>query len=275
MITVLASPPAASARWSDLAHELDRWAQEGRIATLWWRDDDAAAPSRHLDDLLALAGKVSVALAVIPGLADQALAARLGRPAASQARVLQHGWRHVDHASGGKKSEFPASRSPEKVADDLAQGRARLSALFGSRALAVLAPPWNRFEDAFLPLLAAGGIRALSRVNPRPTAWPAPGLFAANVHVDLVAWRGDRGFVGKAAALGGIAGHLRARRCGGAERDEPTGILTHHLVQDEATDAFLARLLRLTLDHPAARWLNAGEVFAPAFAGAADMTGPA
>ena len=168
MITVLASPPAALARWSDLAHELDRWAQEGRIATLWWRDDDAAAPSRHLDDLLALAGKVSVALAVIPGLADQALAARLGRPAASQARVLQHGWRHVHHASGGKKSEFPASRSPEKVADDLAQGRARLSALFGSRALAVLAPPWNRFEDAFLPLLAAGGIRALSRVNPRP-----------------------------------------------------------------------------------------------------------
>jgi hypothetical protein len=274
MITVLAGRPAASAQWSDLAHELDRWAQEGRIATLWWRDDDAAAPSRRLDELLALAGKVSVALAVIPGLAGEALAARLGRPGGSPARVLQHGWRHVDHASGGKKSEFPPSRSPEEIVGDLAKGRARLSALFGASTLAVLAPPWNRFHDAFLPLLAAGGIRAISRVNPRPTAWPAPGVFAANVHVDLVAWRGDRGFVGEAAALAGLAWHLRSRRCGGADRDEPTGILTHHLVQDEATGAFLVRLLGLTLDHPAARWLNAGEVFAPAFA-LAVMTGPA
>jgi hypothetical protein len=269
MITVVASPPAASARWSDLAHELDRWAQEGRIATLWWRDDDAAAPSRHLDELLTLAGKVSVALAVIPGLAGRALAARLSGPAGSPACVLQHGWHHLDHSSGGKKGEFPASRSPEEIADDLAKGRARLSALFGARALAVLAPPWNRFADALLPLLAAGGIRAISRINPRRAAWPAPGVFAANVHVDLVAWHGDRGFVGEAAALGGLAGHLRSRRRGEADRDEPTGILTHHLVQGEPTNAFLVRLLELTLDHPAARWLDAGEVFAPAFALAA------
>jgi len=274
MITVLARSPAASAQWSDLAHELDRWAQEGRIATLWWRDDDAAAPSQRLDELLALADKVSVALAVIPGLAGQALAARLGRPGGSSACVLQHGWRHVDHASGSRKSEFPLSRSPEEIADDLAKGRARLTALFGASTLAVLAPPWNRFADVFLPLLAASGIRAISRINPRPPVWPAPGVFAANVHVDLVAWRGDRGFVGETAALGGLAGHLRARRCGGADRDEPTGILTHHLVQDEGTDAFLVRLLQLTLDHPAARWLDPGEVFAPAFAGA-DTTGPA
>jgi D-arabinose 5-phosphate isomerase GutQ len=39
--------------------------------------------------------------------------------------------------------------------------------------------------------------------------------------------------------------------------------LTHHLVQDQATDEFLLRLLALTLAHPAARWLDAGEVFAP------------
>jgi len=42
---------------------------------------------------------------------------------------------------------------------------------------------------------------------------------------------------------------------------EPTGILTHHLIQDEATDAFLDRLITATVAHPAVRWLDAGEIF--------------
>jgi hypothetical protein len=43
--------------------------------------------------------------------------------------------------------------------------------------------------------------------------------------------------------------------------DEPTGILTHHLVQDEATDAFLDRLIAVSVAHPAALWLDAREIF--------------
>ena len=266
MITVLSSPTAESANWSDLANELDRWGETGRIATLWWRDDDAAGPSRRLDELFVIAGETPVALAVIPAIADQALAAWLGRSVASPVHILQHGWRHRDHAHPGKKNEFPPSRCREDIAADLAAGRARLMSLFGGRALPVLAPPWNRFDDGFLSLIAPAGITAISRINPRPAAWPAPDLYAANVHVDLVAWREDRRFVGEAAALGGLVGHLRARRCGDADPDEPTGILTHHLVQDEATGAFLGRLVGLTCAHPAAHWLDAGEVFAPAVA---------
>jgi hypothetical protein len=49
--------------------------------------------------------------------------------------------------------------------------------------------------------------------------------------------------------------------------DEPTGILTHHLVQDEATDAFLHRLGVVTGTHAAARWLDPTEIFAPAHSG--------
>jgi hypothetical protein len=151
--------------------------------------------------------------------------------------------------------------------------------LFGERALPVLAPPWNRFAEAFLPLLASCGIVAISQLNPRGAAWPAPGLFAANVHVDLVAWKGDRGFIGESAALGGLVRHLQARRCGAADRGEPTGILTHHLVQDEDAGDFLSRLIALTGAHRAARWLDAGEVFAPglelAASAATPMTVPA
>jgi hypothetical protein len=264
VITVGASLAAAVGQWSDLVEELDQWGELGRIATLWWRDDDAAAPAQRLDHLLATAGAVPVALAVIPALADDALAARLDRAGQPPVYVLQHGWRHRDHADGGKKSEFPLSRSSAEIAADLASGRTRLAALFGARALAVLAPPWNRLDDSLFPLLAASAIRAVSRVKPRGAAWSRPGVFQSNVHVDLVAWRGGRGFVGEAAALAGLVGHLRARRKGIVDRDEPTGILTHHLVQDRATGDFLGRLVALTRGHPAVRWLDARAVFAPA-----------
>jgi hypothetical protein len=235
---------------------------------LWWRDDDAAAPCDRLDRLLATAGEAPLTLAVIPMAARPALATWLDGAArrsggGPQIAIIQHGWRHANHVINSKKSEFPSERSGGAVAAELAAGRGRLRELFGTRALAVLAPPWNRFAEAFLPLLTGCGIGAISRVNPRGTAWPAPSVFAANVHVDLVAWKVDRGFIGEATALGGLVGHLQARRCHEVDGDEPTGILTHHLVQDDATGDFLLRLVALTAAHPAASWLDAGAVFAP------------
>src|SRR5215472_4002810 len=92
---------AIAAGWPDLAEELERWGEAGREATLWWRDDDAIAASAELDRLVPLA------LAVIPALADAGLAARLAAARQSEVAVLQHGWRHTDHADGGRKSEFP------------------------------------------------------------------------------------------------------------------------------------------------------------------------
>jgi hypothetical protein len=265
MITIDRTCPTADARWCDFARELDGWEEVGRTATLWWRDDDAVVPSRRLDTLLRMAGEVPVALAVIPASVEPELASFVCDGPAP-VKVLQHGWRHINHATTGKKAEFPPCRAPQEIAGDLAAGRVRLNALFGARALAVLAPPWNRFHDDFLPLLVQSGIGAISRIKSRPARWPAAGVFEANIHIDLVAWRAHRGFVGEAAALGGLIGHLRARRCGRADPDEPTGILTHHPVQDRATGAFLERLLKMTREHPAARWLDAGEVFAPAVA---------
>jgi hypothetical protein len=99
-------------------------------------------------------------------------------------------------------------------------------------------------------------------MGPRRSVRPAPGVVEANVHVDLVAWTGDRGFIGEEAALRGLIRHLHARRSKGVDPEEPTGILTHHLVQDEATDTFLRKLAAITGVHPAARWLDATEVFA-------------
>lgn len=253
----------STACWADLEDELDRWEGTGRIATLWWRDDDAIRGSDRLDRLIAIAAGAPISLAIIPAPADARLAEWLAHPSRGTARVtiLQHGWQHANHALNGKKSEFPSGRSRLAVASDLAAGKVRVTLLFGARALAVLVPPWNRFDPSFLPLLIGSGLTGISRMKPRPVAHPVPNVAEVNVHVDLVSWAGDRGFIGETAALGAIIAHLRARRLSEVDADEPTGILTHHLVQDEQTEVFLRHLVALTRNHPATRWLEGASVF--------------
>ena len=254
-----------TARWCDLVNELDGWREAGQIATFWWRDDDAAQPDVRLDRLVSIAADVPISLAVIPASAGPQLAEYLAHPSRSKRSapisILQHGWCHVNHAGDGRKSEFPPGRSPHAVVSDLAAGQARLKGLFGTRALPVLAPPWNRLDPSFLFLLADCGLTGISRANPRGADSPVPGIREANIHVDLVSWAGDRGFIGEAAALAGLIGHLRARRLIELDASEPTGILTHHLIQEERTETFLRRLVAVTCTHPAARWLDAASVF--------------
>ena len=247
-----------TARWPDLADELDRWGEAGRVAGFWWRDDDAVAPTPQLDDLLQLAGNVPLALAVIPGLAAPDLPAVLS--ARPHVAVLQHGWRHINHVVVGKKSEFPATRPMADAAADLAAGASRLRALFGPRIVPILAPPWNRFAAEFLPLLAPAGIAGLSTMASGKSSEPMTGVTPVDVHIDLVAWKSGRGFIGAEAALSLLVGHLRARRTGAADPAAATGILTHHLVMDGAAAAFLERLLAVLDAHGAAHWVAAAEL---------------
>ena len=245
---------ARAADWADLVDELDRWGEAGRVAELWWRDDDAAAATPQLSRLMQLAAGVPLAVAAIPAMARPDLAEAL--LASPEVVVLQHGWRHVNRAFAGKKSEYSAARPVSQVVAELGAGQARLRSLFGRRALPVLVPPWNRIADALLPALPAAGIAVLSATPPRcPTALP-PGLARLDVHVDLVDWHGDRGFVGARRALAGMLDHLRARRNGA---DGPIGILTHHLIQDEPATAFLGQLTALVGEHPAIRWIGVDE----------------
>src|SRR6266700_724088 len=125
---------AMTAGWPDLVDELDRWGSAGRVAMLWWRDDDAVAATAQLDDLLRLAGEVPIALAVIPALARPELATALqGRPLVA---VMQHGWQHANRAGHGRKSEYPEGRPAAAVVAEIGAGQARLKALFGLGAVA-------------------------------------------------------------------------------------------------------------------------------------------
>ena len=245
--------------WSDLSNELDAWHAEGRIASLWWRDDDAAAPAPALDRLADLAREhgVTVGLAVIPALAQPSLAPWL-EPV--RVEVLQHGWDHRDHAAAGeKKVELGAQRAPGEVTAELSKGLAKLRELAGGRCLPVVVPPWNRIDPALVPALPHEGFRGISAFGPRRAAEPVAGLRQTNCHVDVVDWRGGRGFVGRDRAIAEVVAHLAARRRRSVDPAEPTGLLTHHAVHEESTWTFVARFIERTRQHPAARWLAPGE----------------
>lgn len=249
--------------WTAFERELDAWAQAGEVATLWWRDDDAAAPTQSLERLLSLARGTPLALSVIPAAAQPALAERLGvEPAV---HVLQHGYAHVNHApAGARKSEFPPQRAPDAAEADLRRGRRRLETLFAraGRLLPVLVPPWNRIDGAVVRRLPRLGFAGISAYLARPSPMPHPGLGMSNAHADIIDWRGSRGFIGTEAALALLAGHLAARRTAGVDREEPTGLLTHHLAHDAAAWDFLAELLDRIRRHAATRWLAAAGLFA-------------
>ena len=249
------------ADWRALAEELDAWQSGDRTATLWWRDDDAAAPSAALDRLLALRARqrVPLSLAVVPAGAEPSLDARLAE-AGDGVAVLQHGYAHQNHAAAGaKKIELGGERLSAHVVSELAVGQQRLEHVGGW--LPVLVPPWNRIAAHLVPMLPEIGFRGLSTFGARHRREPVAGLVQANTHVDPVNWREGRSFVGTSAALNTAVAHLRARREGQADANEPTGLLTHHLVDDAATWSFVEAFVEQTTAHPAAAWLAGATVF--------------
>jgi hypothetical protein len=246
--------------WSDLAEELDQWRAAGRVATVWWRDDDATAPSPALDRLLSLQEKhaAPLTIAVIPARAEPALAQRVtGLRGLS---IVQHGWAHANHAPiGASKAELGPDRPAALVLGELARGQIVLDGLFGDW-LRFLVPPHNRIAPALARELPRAGYVGLSTYNPRRGAIAA--LTQINTHIDIMNWA-TRAFGGEAAALARAVKHLRARQTGGADADEPTGLLTHHLAHDEAAWAFTDRFLTAIAGHPAARLVDIRELCRP------------
>jgi hypothetical protein len=248
--------------WSTLRQELDLWAADGRLATLWWRDDDATHASGELDRLLAISERtgVPVALAVIPRDIHESLKQRLARCASAWA--LQHGWSHANHAPGAdRQEEFGPHRPVEVMLAELGLGWQRVAAL--PRSLPVLVAPWNRMDPGLVGDLPRAGLQGVSTLGPRERAEPAAGVHQTNVHVDIVDWCGHRGFVGETAAITQVVTHLQQRRQGNVDADEPTGLMTHHLFHDEGCWWFVEELLRRTTAHPAVRWLAAQDAFWP------------
>jgi hypothetical protein len=217
--------------WQAFEDEIARWRDAGRPAEIWWRDDDASDIGPELDRLLAVQHdtEAPLALAVVPAKATAALAGRLATIPGVD--VLQHGYAHTNHAPpADKKVELGLHRPAMLVLGELGTGWMALERLFGTRALPVLVPPWNRLAAPLVPTLPEIGYRGLSTFGARTREQPVKGLRQVNTHVDLIDWRGSRGFVGEAAALEALVQALAHAR---TVTGEPVGLLSHHLAMDE------------------------------------------
>jgi hypothetical protein len=168
-------------------------------------------------------------------------------------------------------AQLPATRRPNirstrqarRRCRDCPTVRRRLERLGAGRMLSVLAPPWNRIPDHLVAQLSACGFYGLSRYGARRRMQAAPGVTEINTHVDIIDWKGSRGFVGPGASTApGSAAPCGAPR-GPRRRTEPTGWLTHHLCHDEPAWSFLAELFERFGSRQGVIWKSARELFAP------------
>lgn len=235
--------------WRLLHAELARWEEAGRTAPFWLRDDDAVEPTEALDRLLGLTAehKIPLALAVIPATTGEALANRLAE--APLATVAIHGWSHENHApTSEKKQELGRHRDRHVVLGELEEGISRIARLHGQHMAPLLVPPWNRIDASLVSDLAPLGFAALSTFGP---AKPGP-LRVVNANVDIIDWHDTRGCRDYTALVQEIVAQLAVAFDGG----DAVGILTHHLVHDEAAWVFLDRLFEITAGHKACKWLD-------------------
>ena len=247
------------ANWSDIDEELREWRAAGEVPTFWWRDDDTEAPSDDLDRLIALAERFSAPLhlAVVPHKIDLQLAARLR--ASPSIFALQHGFAHKNHEpKGTRASEVGEVRDIALQEGDLTEGWRRMLAADLPNLLPVFVPPWNRIAEKTLHVLPRLGYRAVSNFDRRPN--PPIGLPHFNGHIDPIRWKEGAKFAGTEKTLEQCVRHLRQRRLGEADRDEPTGFVTHHLQTDEATWDFSAALMERLTQGGATDWVALPQV---------------
>lgn len=253
-------------RWRELLYqELDAWNYAGVAATFWWRDDDARADSNALTRLLQLSRDYDapLALAVIPYGLQPDLATAM--QAADGVTILQHGFAHTNHAPAAnkkiaKKIEL-GHRPAAEIYAELTRGFEILRRQFAARFLPVLTPPWNRIAAPLLDGLADIGFIGISTYGARAARDAADGIRAVNTHMDIIDWRNNKEFIGADAVAKMLVAHLRGKRVGELDAAEPTGLLTHHLVHDDACWNFLAELLAALDKHPAAQWQTAQDAF--------------
>lgn len=235
--------------------ELERWTDAGLTLPVWWRDDDAIDATPALERLLALAAEFGAPLhlAVIPAAATTELADRL-EPVPS-GFVLTHGWLHANRAPADqKKAEFGFHRPVNVMLEEIAAGRARLDGLFGAKALPIFTPPWNRIAPEVVDGLPSAGFAALSTYTPRRARFAVEGLLQVNTHLDPIAWKSGGGLLDPDLIDTQLARELEARRLGQADNQEPYGLITHHLVHDEAIWAFTKTLLLTFAASGVTRW---------------------
>ncbi|TCU37762.1 polysaccharide deacetylase family protein [Rhizobium azibense] len=250
---------SGSSIWKPLREELARWREAGRVARFWWRDDDAIEPTAALDRLLglAIAHETPLTVAVIPAKTGPALSQRLS--GARGVSVAVHGWSHENYAPlQEKKQELGGHRPAEAVLGELYDGLLTLQRLHPASCIPMLVPPWNRIDGSLVPKLPALGFECISTFGRATAEGPMPLL---NTHIDIMGRRAD----GKGPRVGRphdevVSELVRELQDRFEGRNEPIGLLTHHLAHDETAWTFAEAFLKETDGHQAISWKPAAEL---------------
>ncbi|MDK2955231.1 MAG: hypothetical protein PWQ57_727 [Desulfovibrionales bacterium] len=206
-------------------------------AAIFFRDDDAAAVGKNFLKMLEMFERRATFLdiAVVPAWLTETRAEALLKDAAPPLFGLhQHGFRHVNHETKGKKCEFGPGRPAAEKQRDVLRGKQRLEELLGERFQPIFSPPWNRVDADTLEILLNGRFGALSRFRGAKPAAPA-GLASLDANVDMH----TRKEPDPEKALDDLLGELLL-----ALREGLAGIMLHHQVMNDAAFAFLDRLLQ-------------------------------
>lgn len=247
-----------SSTWKDLERCLEERNRDAAPLRFWLRDDDAISDTGPLRALGAWAERheTEILLAVVPEPAEASLTTALGEMPAL--RACLHGWAHKNHAPPDqKKQELGDHRPTDLVCEELSRGWTRLLQFAADTALPVLVPPWNRMAAAVVDQLPELGLQGISVFAEAFTRDAPDTLKVRNCHLDIVDWRGTRGGRNHAGMIEELIGHVNSR----AKAEQPIGVLTHHLVHDEAAWSFLGDLGKCVHDHPDARWAGPSEIF--------------
>ena len=97
----------------------------------------------------------------------------------------------------------------------------------------------------------------LAAFRDRSGAGIPEGFVEVNTHIDPIDWHGSRSVRPAGALIEALAGPVQRRVVDQADRGEPGGLPSHHLVHDEATwfffEALLEQIARLVKVSPGQR----------------------
>lgn len=214
-------------------------------AQIFFRADDIGVPGEQFSKLIQsfTANKLPLCLAVVPTWLTENRLATLQQDTvkgSSQWCWHQHGWRHRNHETQGKKQEFGSARSPATQVADLRKGKNRLEQILGDEFSLYFTPPWNRCSSDTLEGLQTLGFNAVSRSqNAKP---PAPKNFPdIQVNIDLH----TRKETNSKKCMQDLLTEISLGIASGTG-----GIMIHHQRMNHAAFDFLALLLQIIASNP-------------------------
>lgn len=273
-----------SGSWVALREEFLRWRAQGLRARVWVRDDDACEVTPQLERLAGLAGRgaLEIGLAVIPSRVTQGLVRFLDGGGARFVAMC-HGWSHANYGSSEKPGEFGAERPLDVMKADAVRACRAFGVHFSGQP-AIFVPPFGCIAPEVEAVLGEVGFAGLSngpsltlarlaRLHAKFPALPpnplrALGTGRLDVHVDPIDWRRKTAHA-REHIEHELLGELRLRRKGYLPWRTPIGLLTHHLVHDEAIWSTCEDLLDVLKGEPAAEFPALRELIAEATGGVA------